>query len=48
VAKKLNSQFLLLYLRYMWRGGSWLKMSYMGVGGGWLKSQNTIIMGKWF
>jgi len=34
VAKKLNLQFVLLYLRYMWREVGWLKMSY---GGGGLK-----------
>jgi len=32
VAKKLDLQFILLYLRYMWGGGGdWLKTSYGGL-----------------
>jgi len=39
--KKINSQFFLLYLRYM--GGRWLAENVIwGRGGGWLKTSEYI------
>jgi len=43
VAKKLNLQFILLYLRYMW-GEGWLKTSYGGMG--WLKTSEYRLWGR--
>jgi len=45
VAKKLNLQFTLLYLRYTWRDGLVENIIKWG-GGGWLKTSEYRHMGK--